>query len=156
MQRWVQAIVTHGMRSHSFRRCIDVQLSRQMHTYIGTHARIITFTLHHIFPTHSHHADASMVNYLDTGVGKIVDSLKAKGMWENTIWFFQSDNGTRMAAHHIARLSDSTRTCLVILARFTLRRTHVPEVRALTHSQTLPRNRRAHASSCAHMWTSTL
>ena len=38
-------------------------------------------------------ADASMVNYLDTGVGKIVDSLKAKGMWENTIWFFQSDNG---------------------------------------------------------------
>ena len=61
-----------------------------------------------------------MVNYLDTGVGKIVDSLKAKGMWENTIWFFQSDNGTRMAAHHVTRLSCSTRTCLVVLARFTI------------------------------------
>lgn len=27
-----------------------------------------------------------MVNYLDTGVGKIVDALKAKDMWDNTIW----------------------------------------------------------------------
>lgn len=36
---------------------------------------------------------ASMVAYLDTGVGKIVDSLIDSGMWNNTIWFCQSDNG---------------------------------------------------------------
>lgn len=34
-----------------------------------------------------------MVNYLDTAVGHIVDALQAKGMWENTLWVFQSDNG---------------------------------------------------------------
>jgi len=39
------------------------------------------------------HLYTSMVNYLDTGVGKIVEALKTKGMWENTIWVFQSDNG---------------------------------------------------------------
>lgn len=36
---------------------------------------------------------ASMVAYLDTGVGKIVDALKGEDMWNNTIWFCQSDNG---------------------------------------------------------------
>eukprot|EP00729_Bicosta_minor_P001083 gene1083-4901_t len=39
------------------------------------------------------HIYTSMVNYLDTAVGHIVDALQAKGMWENTLWVFQSDNG---------------------------------------------------------------
>lgn len=36
---------------------------------------------------------ASMVAYLDEGVGKMVDALIDSGMWENTLWFCQSDNG---------------------------------------------------------------
>jgi arylsulfatase I/J len=36
---------------------------------------------------------ASMVKYLDLGVGAIVKELKAKGMWANTLWVCQSDNG---------------------------------------------------------------
>ena len=36
---------------------------------------------------------ASMVAYLDEGVGKIVDALTDSNMWEDTIWFCQSDNG---------------------------------------------------------------
>jgi len=35
----------------------------------------------------------AMVYYLDGVVGDMVDALKAKGMWENTLWFHQSDNG---------------------------------------------------------------
>lgn len=34
-----------------------------------------------------------MVHYLDDGIGKIVNALKEKGLWEKTIWFDQSDNG---------------------------------------------------------------
>eukprot|EP00041_Stephanoeca_diplocostata_P005929 m.71207 g.71207 ORF g.71207 m.71207 type:complete len:409 (-) comp16081_c0_seq6:39-1265(-) len=39
------------------------------------------------------HLYAAMVNYVDTAVGTIIEALKAKGMWENTLWVFQSDNG---------------------------------------------------------------
>ena len=36
----------------------------------------------------------AMVNYMDGVVGEMVASLKARpGMWENTLWFHQSDNG---------------------------------------------------------------
>eukprot|EP01047_Picozoa_sp_COSAG01_P051118 COSAG01_NODE_5236_length_4393_cov_2.037727_2_plen_71_part_00 len=34
-----------------------------------------------------------MVFYLDFAVGKIVDKLKAKGVWNRTLWVCQSDNG---------------------------------------------------------------
>ncbi|CAK9013922.1 Arylsulfatase B (ASB) (N-acetylgalactosamine-4-sulfatase) (G4S), partial [Durusdinium trenchii] len=36
---------------------------------------------------------AAMVNYMDTALGKIVDALKAKGMWDNTLMVLSSDNG---------------------------------------------------------------
>ena len=34
-----------------------------------------------------------MVNYLDDVVGDLVDALKKKGMWENTLFASSSDNG---------------------------------------------------------------
>ena len=35
----------------------------------------------------------AMVNYLDDVVGELVDALKKKGMWENTLFASSSDNG---------------------------------------------------------------
>jgi len=36
---------------------------------------------------------AAMVHYMDTSMGKIVDALKEKGMWDNTLMVVSSDNG---------------------------------------------------------------
>ena len=36
---------------------------------------------------------ASMVNFMDCAIGNITRLLMSKGMWEDTIIFFQSDNG---------------------------------------------------------------
>jgi len=36
---------------------------------------------------------AAMVNHLDTSIGKVVDALKAKGLWDNLLLTFSSDNG---------------------------------------------------------------
>ena len=35
----------------------------------------------------------AMVYYMDTVVGSMVTALRQKGMWENTLWVHQSDNG---------------------------------------------------------------
>ena len=35
----------------------------------------------------------AMVNYMDMVIGELVALLKQKGMWDNTVIFFQSDNG---------------------------------------------------------------
>ena len=35
----------------------------------------------------------AMVHYMDSVVGMMQDSLEAKSMWNNTLWFHQSDNG---------------------------------------------------------------
>ncbi len=43
--------------------------------------------------THTHAQFAAMVTRLDTYVGEILDLLKAKGLDQNTIVFFSSDNG---------------------------------------------------------------
>ena len=56
-------------------------------------------TLYHTFDFMANDYDkhrqiyASMVAYLDEGVGKIVDALTGSQMWEDTLWFCQSDNG---------------------------------------------------------------
>lgn len=36
---------------------------------------------------------ASMVSFMDGAIGNITDLLHSKGMWDDTIIFFQSDNG---------------------------------------------------------------
>ncbi len=46
-----------------------------------------------IFPDHTHRTYAAMVTGLDTQVGRIVSALEKKGMRENTLIFFTSDNG---------------------------------------------------------------
>jgi len=35
----------------------------------------------------------AMVTFTDTGIGKMIDALKSKGMWENTIVVVSADNG---------------------------------------------------------------
>jgi arylsulfatase A-like enzyme len=35
----------------------------------------------------------AMLHYLDLGVGRVVETLKTEGVWENTLLFFLTDNG---------------------------------------------------------------
>ncbi len=35
----------------------------------------------------------AMLHHLDLGVGRVVDTLKKEGLWENTLLFFLTDNG---------------------------------------------------------------
>jgi arylsulfatase A-like enzyme len=41
----------------------------------------------------------AMLQHLDAGVGRVVDTLKAEGLWENTLLFFLTDNGGARAMH---------------------------------------------------------
>lgn len=45
-------------------------------------------------------AYAAMVSEVDSSVGRIVDLLKAQGMWDNTIFIFSSDNGVHFVGGH--------------------------------------------------------
>ena len=36
---------------------------------------------------------SAMTNYVDMHIGQVVDAIKAKGMWENTLFVVSSDNG---------------------------------------------------------------
>ena len=36
---------------------------------------------------------ASMVSYMDASIGAVIDALKARQMWSNTLMIFMSDNG---------------------------------------------------------------
>ena len=55
---------------------------------------------------HQHTSDPArkillaMLDYLDEGVGKIIDTLKAEGLYENTLIFFLTDNGGSSLATH--------------------------------------------------------
>lgn len=46
---------------------------------------------------HPRAAYAAMISYLDENVGKLIDQLKAEGIYENTLIFFTSDNGPTYA-----------------------------------------------------------
>jgi arylsulfatase A-like enzyme len=43
----------------------------------------------------------AMLKHLDIGVGRIVETLKKEGVWENTLLFFLTDNGGSKAMHAI-------------------------------------------------------
>lgn len=45
-------------------------------------------------------AYASMVSEIDKNVGQIIRLLKEKGIWENTIFIFSSDNGVHCVGGH--------------------------------------------------------
>jgi arylsulfatase A-like enzyme len=42
---------------------------------------------------------AAMVNFLDGSIGNITAASKAKGMWDNTVMLFFSDEVQRLAVH---------------------------------------------------------
>ena len=52
-------------------------------------------------------ADASMVSESDRSVGAIVELLKSRGIWENTILIFSSDNGVHCVGGHDPDFFDS-------------------------------------------------
>jgi arylsulfatase A-like enzyme len=43
----------------------------------------------------------AMLKHLDAGVGRVVETLKKEGAWENTLLFFLTDNGGAKAMHAI-------------------------------------------------------
>jgi arylsulfatase A-like enzyme len=43
----------------------------------------------------------AMLKHLDIGVGRVVETLKKEGVWENTLLFFLTDNGGSKAMHAI-------------------------------------------------------
>lgn len=52
-------------------------------------------------------AYASMVSEIDKNVGQIIDLLKEKGIWDNTIFIFSSDNGVHQVGGHDPDFFDS-------------------------------------------------
>lgn len=52
-------------------------------------------------------AYAAMVSEVDNNVGQIVSLLKEKGIWENTIVIFSSDNGVHLVGGHDPDFFDS-------------------------------------------------
>ena len=52
-------------------------------------------------------AYASMVSEVDKNVGQIIDLLKEKGLWDNTIFIFSSDNGVHRVGGHDPDFFDS-------------------------------------------------
>lgn len=50
-------------------------------------------------PTHSHASYAAMIAHIDDAVGRLLSALEARGMLENTVIVFSSDNG---ALHHFS------------------------------------------------------
>ena len=48
----------------------------------------------------------AMVTHLDENVGRIMDSVKKAGAWDNTIWVITSDHGDYLGNHNITSKSD--------------------------------------------------
>lgn len=54
---------------------------------------------------------AAMIEIMDEGIGKLVDELKRKGMYENTVFLFLSDNGATDEGGYLGQLmSDLSNT----------------------------------------------
>ncbi len=50
---------------------------------------------------------AAMVEMMDDGIGEVIDALKAKGMYENTIVLFLSDNGATFEGGEVSQWAAS-------------------------------------------------
>ncbi len=70
------------------------------HTPIQAKAeKIAQFETRRPSPTHSHATYAAMISHLDDAVGQLIDALESRGLLENTIVIFTSDNG---GVHHLS------------------------------------------------------
>lgn len=49
----------------------------------------------------AHNVLMAMLKHLDAGVGRVVETLKKEGLWENTLLFFLTDNGGSKAMHAV-------------------------------------------------------
>ncbi len=47
---------------------------------------------------------AAMIEMMDDGIGEVIDALKEKGMYENTIFMFLSDNGATSESGYIKQI----------------------------------------------------
>ena len=45
------------------------------------------------------HAYYAVISHLDNQIGTMVDQMKTAGLWENTVFFFLSDNGYHLGSH---------------------------------------------------------
>lgn len=64
------------------------------HTPIqATAGKIAHFAAKSPSPTHSHATYAAMISHLDDAVGKLLDALEERGLLDNTMVVFTSDNG---------------------------------------------------------------
>jgi len=48
----------------------------------------------------------AMVNLIDTAVGRIIDQLKNRGLWEDTVFVFTSDHGDYLGDYGLLRKSN--------------------------------------------------
>ena len=61
--------------------------------------------------THDMATYAAMIEIMDEGIGKLVDAIKRKGMYENTVFLFLSDNGATDEGGYLGQLmSDLSNT----------------------------------------------
>ena len=47
---------------------------------------------------------AAMIEIMDSGIGKVIQTLKDKGMYEHTLFLFMSDNGSTSEGGFIKQL----------------------------------------------------
>ena len=64
-----------------------------LHTPLQVPAEYIRIVNNAAFQTENERLMAAMANYMDDQVGQLVNAFKAKGMWENTLFVYFSDNG---------------------------------------------------------------
>lgn len=54
--------------------------------------------------THDMATYAAMIEIMDDGIGQLIEALRAKGMLEQTVFFFLSDNGATLEGGYLGRL----------------------------------------------------
>ena len=54
--------------------------------------------------THDMAIYAAMIEIMDEGIGKVVETIRRKGMLENTVFLFLSDNGATLEGGFLGQL----------------------------------------------------